>query len=87
MFVDLLKLVLGVVSYASQPNIGEIVLLSVSSITCRTPENLHGLMRTVVDAYNFSQQGTLLQEAKDLMNPELIQKTEELRKLVEKHFM
>ncbi|KAK0577749.1 hypothetical protein LWI29_038017 [Acer saccharum] len=52
-----------------------------------TPENLHALMRTVVDAYQFSQQGTLMREARDLMNPKIIEKTEELMKLVEKHFM
>ncbi|KAK2659569.1 hypothetical protein Ddye_006102 [Dipteronia dyeriana] len=52
-----------------------------------TPENLHALMRTVVDAYQFSQQGTLMREARDLMNPKIIEKTEELTKLVEKHFM
>ncbi|TXG52881.1 hypothetical protein EZV62_022050 [Acer yangbiense] len=52
-----------------------------------TPENLHALMRTVVDAYQFSQQGTLMREARDLMNPKIIEQTEELMKLVEKHFM
>ncbi|KAH7567823.1 hypothetical protein ACOSP7_009999 [Xanthoceras sorbifolium] len=52
-----------------------------------TPENLHALMRTVVDAYKFSQEGTLMREARDLMNPKIIKKTEELMKLVEKHFM
>lgn len=52
-----------------------------------TPEKLHTLMRTVVDAYKFSREGTLLREAKDLMNPKIIEKMEELRKLVEKHFM
>ncbi|KAJ0085720.1 hypothetical protein Patl1_08457 [Pistacia atlantica] len=52
-----------------------------------TPEKLHTLMRTLVDAYQFSREGTLMREAKDLMNPRIIEKMEELRKLVEKHFM
>ncbi|GMI82876.1 hypothetical protein like AT1G36320 [Hibiscus trionum] len=52
-----------------------------------TPEKLHTMMRAVVDAYNFSQEGTLLREAKDLMNPKIIQKLEELTKIVEKNFM
>ncbi|KAE8715438.1 putative F-box/LRR-repeat protein [Hibiscus syriacus] len=52
-----------------------------------TPEKLHTMMRAVVDAYNFSQEGTLLREARDLMNPKIIQKLEELIKIVEKNFM
>lgn len=48
---------------------------------------LHALMKTLVDAYNFSREGSLLKEAKDMMNPNMIEKIEELRKLVEKHFM
>ncbi|XP_021284511.1 uncharacterized protein At4g37920, chloroplastic [Herrania umbratica] len=52
-----------------------------------TPEKLHTLMRAVVDAYNFSQEGTLLREARDLMNPKIIEKLEELIKVVEKSFM
>ncbi|XVE60421.1 hypothetical protein DITRI_Ditri05aG0127300 [Diplodiscus trichospermus] len=52
-----------------------------------TPEKLHTLMRAVVDAYNFSQEGTLLREARDLMNPKIIEKLEELIKIVEKNFM
>ncbi|KAK9216074.1 hypothetical protein WN944_008081 [Citrus x changshan-huyou] len=52
-----------------------------------TPEMLHALMKTLVDAYNFSREGSLLKEAKDMMNPNMIEKIEELRKLVERHFM
>ena len=44
-------------------------------------------MRAVVGAYNFSQEGTLLREARDLMNPKIIEKLEELIKIVEKNFM
>ncbi|KAH1065294.1 hypothetical protein J1N35_030281 [Gossypium stocksii] len=52
-----------------------------------TPEKLHTMMRAVVDAYNFSHEGTLLREARDLMNPKIIEKLEELIKIVEKNFM
>ncbi|XP_022768276.1 uncharacterized protein At4g37920, chloroplastic isoform X2 [Durio zibethinus] len=52
-----------------------------------TPEKLHTLMRTLVDAYNLSPKGTLLREARDLMNPKIIVKLEELIKIVEKNFM
>ncbi|OMO94143.1 hypothetical protein COLO4_16507 [Corchorus olitorius] len=52
-----------------------------------TPEKLHTIMRVVVDAYHSSQEGTLLREARDFMNPKIIQKLEELIKLVEKTFM
>ncbi|KAB2030594.1 hypothetical protein ES319_D05G243200v1 [Gossypium barbadense] len=52
-----------------------------------TPEKLHTMMRAVVDAYNFSHEGTLLREARDLMNPKIIEKLGELIKIVEKNFM
>jgi hypothetical protein len=52
-----------------------------------TPEMLHASMQMLVDAYHYSQEGTLIREARDLMNPNIIEKTEELKKLVERHFM
>lgn len=52
-----------------------------------TPEMLHTWMQTVVDAYHFSREGTLIREARDLMNPKIIQKLEELKKLVQDNFM
>ncbi|CAB4267044.1 unnamed protein product [Prunus armeniaca] len=47
-----------------------------------TPEKLHTWIKAVVDAYHFSQEGTLIREARDLMNPKIIQKLEELKKTV-----
>lgn len=52
-----------------------------------TPEKLFTWIRTVVDAYHFSREGTLIREARDLMNPKIIQKLEELKKLVQDNFM
>ncbi|KAL2489298.1 hypothetical protein Fot_42590 [Forsythia ovata] len=52
-----------------------------------TPEQLHTWITTVVDAYQFSREGTLIREARDLMNPNIIQKLEELRKLIQDKFM
>ncbi|KAM3361355.1 putative protein isoform X1 [Capsicum galapagoense] len=52
-----------------------------------TPEQLYNLIGTVVDAYNFSREGTLIREARDLMNPTIIQKMEELKKLIVDNFM
>lgn len=52
-----------------------------------TPEKLHTWMQTVVDAFHFSREGTLIREARDLMNPKIIQKLEELKKLVQDNFM
>lgn len=54
---------------------------------CRTPEKLHTWIKAMVDAYHLSQDGTLMREARDLMNPKIIKKMEELKKLVEDHFM
>jgi hypothetical protein len=52
-----------------------------------TPEHLQSLMKTVLEAYHFSREGSLVKEAKDLMHPELIAKIEQLKKLVEKKYM
>ncbi|KAM7252892.1 hypothetical protein ACFE04_025510 [Oxalis oulophora] len=52
-----------------------------------TPEKVHASMQMVLDAYHYSQEGTLIREARDLMNPRVIHKIEELKKLVEKNFM
>lgn len=52
-----------------------------------TPEELYNWIKTVVDAYHFSREGTLLREARDLMNPKVIQKVEELKKLVQDKFL
>ncbi|KAL0904466.1 hypothetical protein M5K25_026584 [Dendrobium thyrsiflorum] len=52
-----------------------------------TPEQLHIWISTVVDAYYFSREGTLIREARDLMNPKVIQKLEHLKKLLQDHFL
>lgn len=41
----------------------------------------------MLDAYYFSREGTLISEARDLMNPKIIKKLEELNQLVKKNFM
>lgn len=53
----------------------------------RTPEELHTWIGTVVDAYHFSREGTLIREARDMMNPKVIQKLEELKKIIQDNFM
>ncbi|XP_020087829.1 uncharacterized protein At4g37920, chloroplastic isoform X1 [Ananas comosus] len=52
-----------------------------------TPEALHTWIRTVVDAYNFSREGSLIKEARDLMNPKIIKKLEELKTLIQNNFL
>lgn len=52
-----------------------------------TPEKLHAWIKAVVDAYHFSREGTLIREARDLMNPTIIQKLEEIKKLIQDKFM
>ncbi|VVB11623.1 unnamed protein product [Arabis nemorensis] len=52
-----------------------------------TPEHLQSLIKTVLEAYHFSREGSLVKEAKDLMHPELIAKMELLKQLVEKKYM
>ncbi|KAL2341504.1 hypothetical protein Fmac_009444 [Flemingia macrophylla] len=52
-----------------------------------TPEKLHTWIKSVLDAYHLSREGTLIREARDLLNPEVIQKLEVLKKVVERNFM
>ncbi|KAK7849988.1 uncharacterized protein CFP56_001817 [Quercus suber] len=52
-----------------------------------TPEKLHNWIKTVVDAYHFSREGTLIREARDLMNPKIIEKMEVIMKIVKDKFM
>lgn len=52
-----------------------------------TPEKLHTWIKAVVDAYHFSQEGTLIREARDLMNPKIVQKLEELNTIVQDKFL
>ncbi|KAH6827898.1 hypothetical protein C2S53_019196, partial [Perilla frutescens var. hirtella] len=54
---------------------------------CTTPEQLHTWIGTVIDAYKFSQESTLIREARDMMNPKVIQKLEELKKTIQDNFM
>ncbi|XP_062027770.1 uncharacterized protein At4g37920 [Rosa rugosa] len=52
-----------------------------------TPEKLHTWIKAVVDAYHLSREGTLIREARDLMNPKIIKKLEDLQKVVENKFL
>ncbi|XP_062120567.1 uncharacterized protein At4g37920 [Humulus lupulus] len=52
-----------------------------------TPEQLHTWIKAIIDAYHLSSEGTLIREARDLMNPKIIQKLEELKWVVENKFM
>ncbi|XP_051124307.1 uncharacterized protein At4g37920 [Andrographis paniculata] len=52
-----------------------------------TPERLYNWIGIVVDAYHSSREGTLLKEARDLMNPKIIPKMERLKKTIRDKFM
>lgn len=62
-------------------------LFALFKIFFRTPEKLHSWIKTVVDAYHFSREGTLIREARDLMNPKIIEKMEVIMKIVKDKFM
>ncbi|KAK4761779.1 hypothetical protein SAY87_029663 [Trapa incisa] len=52
-----------------------------------TPEELHVSIRTILDAYHSSREGTLIREARDLMNPVIVDKLEKLKKTMESKYM
>ncbi|GFZ10001.1 hypothetical protein Acr_21g0006000 [Actinidia rufa] len=62
-------------------------LVENSDFVYTTPKKLHALMTLVIDAYNTSREGTIMREARDLMNPNVIQRMEVLKKIVENKFM
>lgn len=71
----------------SKQNIRAYFFLCFTFFHNRTPEKLHEWITAVVNAYHFSSEGTLIREARDMMNPKIILKLEELKKLVESKFM
>ncbi|KAL2621116.1 hypothetical protein R1flu_001321 [Riccia fluitans] len=52
-----------------------------------TPDNLHKWVKIVLDAYHTNKQGTLIKEAQNLMNPEVISRLQVLKEVLEDQFM
>ncbi|KAG2657943.1 hypothetical protein PVAP13_1KG162400 [Panicum virgatum] len=52
-----------------------------------SPEALHTWARAIVDAYYNSREGTLLGQARDLMNPKIIKRVEEIVKLIKDKYL
>lgn len=54
---------------------------------CRSPEALHTWARAIVDAYYDSREGTLLGQARDMMNPKIIKRVEEIVKIIKDNYL
>uniref|UniRef100_A0A0E0JYN6 Uncharacterized protein n=1 Tax=Oryza punctata TaxID=4537 RepID=A0A0E0JYN6_ORYPU len=52
-----------------------------------SPEVLHTWASAIVDAYYSSREGTLLRQARDLMNPKIIKRVEEILKLIKDKYL
>lgn len=52
-----------------------------------SPEALHTWARAIVDAYYSSREGTLLGQARDLMNPKIIKRVEEIVKIIKDRYL
>ncbi|KAL6646792.1 hypothetical protein ACP70R_015486 [Stipagrostis hirtigluma subsp. patula] len=52
-----------------------------------SPEVLHTWARAIVDAYYNSREGTLLRQARDLMNPKIIKRVEEIVKIIKDNYL
>ncbi|RLM80519.1 uncharacterized protein C2845_PM12G12200 [Panicum miliaceum] len=52
-----------------------------------SPEALHTWARAIVDAYYNSREGTLLGQARDLMNPKIIKRVEEIVKIIKNKYL
>jgi hypothetical protein len=54
---------------------------------CRSSEALHTWARAIEDAYHNSSEGTLLGQARDLMNPKIIKRVEERVKIIKDKYL
>jgi len=54
---------------------------------CRSSEALHTWARALIDAYYNSREGTLLGQARDLMNPKIIKRVEEIVKIIKDKYL
>ncbi|KAL5207566.1 hypothetical protein ABZP36_032001 [Zizania latifolia] len=52
-----------------------------------SPEALHIWASAIVDAYYNSREGTLLRQARDLMNPKIIKRVEEIVKIIKDKYL
>ncbi|XP_066330084.1 uncharacterized protein At4g37920-like [Miscanthus floridulus] len=52
-----------------------------------SPEALHTWARAIVDAYYNSREGTLLGQARDMMNPKIIKRVEEIVKIIKDKYL
>ncbi|XP_006647183.2 uncharacterized protein At4g37920 [Oryza brachyantha] len=52
-----------------------------------SPEALHTWASAIVDAYYNSREGTLLRQARDLMNPKIIKRVEEIVKIIKDKYL
>jgi hypothetical protein len=53
----------------------------------RSPEVLHTWASAIIDAYYSSREGTLLGQARDLMNPKIIKRVEEIVKTIKDNYL
>jgi hypothetical protein len=60
-------------------------------LTClmvrRSPEVLHTWASAIIDEYYSSREGTLLGQARDLMNPKIIKRVEEIVKTIKDNYL
>ncbi|KAJ1690820.1 hypothetical protein LUZ63_014975 [Rhynchospora breviuscula] len=52
-----------------------------------TPTALHSAAKTILDAFNSNRRGSVAREARDMMQPKVIQKLDELKKMIEDNFL
>ncbi|KAJ4788776.1 endoribonuclease E-like protein [Rhynchospora pubera] len=52
-----------------------------------TPKALHSAAKTIVDAFSSNRRGSVTREARDMMQPKVIQKLDELKKMIEDNFL
>lgn len=63
------------------------VIFMLLLLDCRSPEALHTWARAIVDVYYKSREGTLLRQARDLMNPKIIRRVEEIVKIIKDKYL
>jgi hypothetical protein len=56
-------------------------------VLCSTPMALYNSANSIIDAFNLSKRGSITREARDMLQPRVIQKLEVLKKVIEDNFL
>jgi hypothetical protein len=54
---------------------------------CSTPKALYNSAKNIIDAFNLRKRNNITREARDMLQPRVIQKLKVLKKMIEDNFL